>query len=225
MTKRNEKNRPWDADRTEKISRTIKAKTARIKEERTQKTQGRPPLYKSSKAYAYKLAVYFYNCDNNIIDAEKGKTEPYTLTGLELATGMTHGTAQRYKDGTYNHIVIDNTKRTEEGFYIEDISLIYDKEKAFIYECEQNQDLLKYFNFLYDNGDIEQLYFSTIYEKARMLTENQAEKRLYIRGSVADIFTLKSKYGWQEQQTTVHRVEIATSEEAKQALEELKLLS
>ena len=78
--------------------------------------------------------------------------------------------------------------------------------------------------FTIDLRGLHRIIYSTVYQKARTAVQQQAELRLYLRGSVADIFTLKSKYGWQEENKTVHRVEIATSEDARQALEELKLI-
>ena len=68
------------------------------------------------------------------------------------------------------------------------------------------------------------MHFSDIAKKARQIVEEQAEQRLYIKGRVADIFTMKSQYKWQEEQTTRHVVQIASPEDAKQALEALKLL-
>lgn len=167
------------------------------------------------------LANYFAKCDNTIIDQEKNKTEPYTLTGLQLAVGVAGSGYQRYKNGEANHIVDEHTTFNGSNWIEINIS---DREKALLYEFEKDQALQPYFNYLYDSTDIIAIYFSSIYQKARLLVQDQAEKRLYINGRVADIFTLKSKYGWQEEQTTRHVVQIATPEDARQALEALKLL-
>lgn len=184
---------------------------------------GRPPVFLSSKALACSLAQYFYKCDNTIIDAEKGKTEPYTLTGIQLALGMDNKTYQRYKTGDQDARLVDIVRDTGNGL-IEDVSQLPDNEKVLLCDVEHDPDVMQYVNRIYDNRTLEGIYYSTIIKKARQLVQQQAELRLYIRGSVADIFTLKSQYGWQEQNTTVHRVEIATSEDARAALEDLKMI-
>lgn len=227
MTKRTAKT---DKARTAKIAKTIKDKTAQIHAERERKkerlTQGRPPKYKSARALAYKLAEYMHKCDNTIVDADKGKTEPYTLTGLQVAVGMDGGTYSRYEQGEHDHAIIDVVVQVTDGQIIEDNSRIYPQEVEYIRDCEQRDELRPYFDALYTPSQVvEEIYFSKVMQKARQLVQQQAELRLYMRGSVADIFTLKSKYGWQEEQTTVHRLEIATSEDARQALEELRLIS
>lgn len=213
------------ADR-QKQADSIRRKTEQIHKERKEKkrkAQGRPPLYQSSKAYAYRIAAYMLDCDSTTDD--KGRTLPYTITGLQIATGLTSGVYERYRNGTHDKTVIDNTILTDDGVFIEDGSKIYDSEKAYIYDCQQVPALERYMQYLYDNRTLDALYFSTIDKKARTLIEQQAEQRLYMRGSVADIFTVKSRYGWTDEQTTVHRLEIATSEDARKALEDLRLLS
>lgn len=220
-----EKTRHWDKKRAAKAAASIKEKTARLHDQDEQKhqerRQGRKPKYTSSKCFAYMLANYFAKCDNTIIDPEKSKTEPYTLTGLQLAVGVAGSGYQRYKNGEANYIVDEHTTYNGSNWIEINIS---DREKALLYEFEKDQALQPYFNYLYDSTDITAIYFSSIYQKARLLVQDQAEKRLYINGRVADIFTLKSKYGWQEEQTTRHVVQIASPEDAKQALEALKLL-
>lgn len=215
--------REWDRKRVAKSTKTQKEKTAFLDEraERILKRQGKPLKYDSSKLYAFKLAEYFSKCDSTIIDAEKNKTEPYTLTGLGLALGLSGSALQKYTNGTNDKHVTEHTQYIN-GKYIE-INL-QEHTKSLLYDYELREDLRPYMAFLYDDTEFNAILYSKIHEKARLLVQEQAEKRLYIRGSVADIFTLKSKYGWQEENRTVHRLEIATSEEARQALNELKML-
>ena len=117
---------------------------------------------------------------------------------------------------------MDHTKEADNGTLIE--YGLQDTTKSQLYDYDCREELKPYMDFLYDNSDVMGIIYSTVYQKARTAVQQQAELRLYLRGSVADIFTLKSKYGWQEENKTVHRVEIATSEDARQALEELKLI-
>ena len=212
------------ARRIKAIRESTKAKTAKMNAdaEKILKRQGKPLKYDSSKLFAYKFADYMCKCDNTIIDPDKGKTEPYTLTGLQLATGLAGGAWQRYIDGTHDKNVVDHTKEADNGTLIE--CGLQDTTKSQLYDYDSREELKPYMDFLYDNSDVLGIIYSTVYQKARTAVQQQAELRLYLRGSVADIFTLKSKYGWQEENKTVHRVEIATSEDARQALEELKLI-
>ena len=212
------------ARRIKAIRESTKAKTAKLDERAEQilKRQGKPLKYDSSKLFAYKFADYMCKCDNTIIDKDKGKTEPYTLTGLQIATGLAGGAWQRYIDGTHDKNVVEHTKQTDNGTLIE--YGLQDTTKSQLYDYDSREELKPYMDFLYDDSDITGIIYSSVYQKARTAVQQQAELRLYIRGSVADIFTLKSKYGWQEENKTVHRYEIATSEEAKEALKELQLL-
>ena len=219
------KGRAWDKKRVEKSTASQKRKTALMDERANQvlTRQGKKLKYDSSKLFAYKIAEYFYNCDATIIDPEKNKTEPYTLTGIQKAIGLWGSSFQNYIHGEHDKNITEHTRETTDGIYIE--CNLQDITKSQLYDYDMRADLIPYMAFLYDNTDINAILYSTIYQKARLMVQEQAEKRLYIRGSVADIFTLKSKYGWQEQNTTVHRLEIATPEQAKKALQELDLLS
>lgn len=216
--------RDWDKKRVEKCTQSVKEKTARIHANdraRAEKRQGRKPKYTSSKAFAYKLSEYMLKCDRTIIDTEKNKTEPYTLTGLSLAVGLNGSPLQSYIKGEKNYIVDEHTEYRN-GHYIE--TNISDSEKIYLYECDQVPELKPYMDMLYDDTDINAICFNSIYERARLLVQQQAEQRLYINGRVADIFTMKSKHGWTDEVRTVHRLEIATDEQAKKALEDLRLL-
>ena len=219
------KQRAWDKKRVEKSTATQKTKTALMDEqaERILTRQGKKLKYDSSKLFAYKIAEYFYNCDATIIDPEKNKTEPYTLTGIQKAIGLYGGSFQKYIHGEHDKNITEHVKETTDGIWIE--CNLQDTTKSQLYDYDNRADLIPYMNYLYDNTDMTAILYSTIYQKARLMVQEQAEKRLYIRGSVADIFTLKSKYGWQEQNTTVHRLEIATPEQARKALQELDLLN
>ena len=219
------KQRAWDKKRVEKSTATQKTKTALMDEqaERILTRQGKKLKYDSSKLFAYKIAEYFYNCDATIIDQEKNKTEPYTLTGIQKAIGLYGGSFQKYIHGEHDKNITEHVKETTDGIWIE--CNLQDTTKSQLYDYDNRADLIPYMNYLYDNTDMTAILYSTIYQKARLMVQEQAEKRLYIRGSVADIFTLKSKYGWQEQNTTVHRLEIATPEQARKALQELDLLN
>lgn len=216
--------REWDERRVKKSTKTQQEKTAFLDEraERILKRQGKPLKYDSSKLFAYKIADYFQRCDSTIIDPDKGKTEPYTLTGIQKAIGLYGGSWQKYINGTNDKKVTEHIKESIDGTLIE--CNLQDITKTQLFDYSTRTDLVPYMAYLYDDTDINAILYSSIYQKARLAVQEQAEKRLYIRGSVADIFTMKSQYKWQEEQTTRHVVQIASPEDAKQALEALKLL-
>lgn len=218
------KPRDWDKKRVEKSIRTQKEKTAYMdaQAEKVLKRQGKKLKYDSSKLFAYKLADYFNRCDHTIIDPEKNKTEPYTLTGLSLALGLYGSSLMKYTKGDHDKNIVENTMQSDTGVYIE--KNLQDTTKTLLYDYNARGDLQPYMDYLYDNTDINAILYSNIYEKARLLVQQQAEQRLYINGRVADIFTMKAKHGWQEENRTVHRLEIATDEQARKALEDLRLL-
>ena len=222
MADRNEKKRKEYADRARK---SIQQKTERIhaqeEKRKEERRQGRKPKYTSSKAFAYKLAEYFVKCNRTVIDEAKSKTEPYTLTGIQIALGLAGSSYQSYKRGEKNYIIDEHTAFTGDKWIEKNIK---EDEKAFIYDCEQDTDIQAYFQLIYDETDISAIYFDSLLEKARQIVAEQAEQRLYINGRVADIFTMKAKHGWQEENRTVHRLEIATEDQARKALEDLRLL-
>lgn len=185
------------------------------------KKQGRPHKYTSGLCFAYKLALYFYQQDHTT--DQDGRSLPYTVTGMQLAVNCNGSGWQQYKTGERDHINDEHARYDDTQHKYIEID-IYDHEKAFIYDCTLNRNLDAYICRLYNSGDYNAIHFSNILEKAAQIVEEQAEQRLYIKGRVADIFTMKSLYKWQDSQTTVHRVEIASPDQARKALEELKLL-
>ena len=219
------KKRPWDDKRTQASTKAIKEKVAKHKaqqEEHTKqlKQMGRPNKYRSAVLFAYRLADYFRNCDNT--QDPDGRAMPYTLTGLQLAVQCDSHMFHRYKTGEHDKVNDEHTLLADNGLYIE--TNIYDTEQEQIEHYKSDIELQPYFDRLYSNDSYDDIHFSRIVEKARTIVKEQAEQRLYIKGRVADIFTMKAQHGWQEENVTTHRLEIATSEEARQALEELKLI-
>ena len=58
-----------------------------------------------------------------------------------------------------------------------------------------------------------------------LAVEEQTEERLYSKGRVGDIFSLKAVHGWQEDQapqTVNQTLVIATEEQARKAIDLLK---
>ena len=76
-----------------------------------------------------------------------------------------------------------------------------------------------------DGATILLIPYSEILQKAMLAIEEQTEERLYSKGRVGDIFSLKAIHGWQEE-TSPHTVNqtlvIASEEQARKAIEALK---
>ena len=75
-----------------------------------------------------------------------------------------------------------------------------------------------------DNNDIMLITYSQALQKAMLAVEEQKEERLYSKGRVGDIFSLKAVHGWQEDntpQTVNQTLVIASPEEAERAIKML----
>lgn len=68
------------------------------------------------------------------------------------------------------------------------------------------------------------LWYSELSKHARALLGEDVERRLAVHGKVGDIMRAKVLLGWQDERTETRRIEIASKEDSKRALEELKLL-
>jgi hypothetical protein len=76
-----------------------------------------------------------------------------------------------------------------------------------------------------ENNDILLITYSQALQKAMLAVEEQTEERLYSKGRVGDIFSLKAVHGWQEDntpQTVNQTLVIASPEEAERAIKMLK---
>lgn len=165
---------------------------------------------KRRKNYKYKQEFTLSLYDN--IKAYMAKKHedgsPLTISGLILACGIPKQSWQDLRNGNYDH--------------------------ALYMYCE-------YHNIDLDNGTFEQydgmpihadedgnkvllVPISQIVERALLMQEEETETRLYEKGRVGDIFSLKAKHGWQEEQkvTNNNTLVIASETDARKAL---KLLS
>lgn len=76
-----------------------------------------------------------------------------------------------------------------------------------------------------DGNEIALIAYSEALQKAMLAIEEQTEERLYSKGRVGDIFSLKAVHGWQEDshpQQVTNNLVIASPEQAKRAIDLLK---
>lgn len=76
-----------------------------------------------------------------------------------------------------------------------------------------------------NGAEILLISYSEALQKAMLAVEEQTEERLYSKGRVGDIFSLKAVHGWQEDsqpQSVTNNLVIASPEQAKRAIDLLK---
>nr|DAH13064.1 MAG TPA: hypothetical protein [Caudoviricetes sp.] len=76
-----------------------------------------------------------------------------------------------------------------------------------------------------DGEEILLITYREALQKAMLAIEEQTEERLYSKGRVGDIFSLKAVHGWQEDsqpQSVTNNLVIASPEQAKRAIDLLK---
>jgi len=62
---------------------------------------GRPPKFESVEALQRAIAIYFFDCDNNMVRMGKiiaHKPRPYTISGLAYALGTSRNVLMTYED-------------------------------------------------------------------------------------------------------------------------------
>lgn len=161
-----------------------------------------------ARPYNQEFAYGLYCKLTDYIKSKRGDSLPLTISGMVLASGVPKSTFNVLREGQYDYAL-------------------------YMYCDYHNVDL--------DGGDFEEidgmpLYvdedgkkillvpISEIIRRALLMQEEETETRLYEKGRVGDIFSLKAKHGWQEEQkvTNNNTLVIASETDARKAL---KLLS
>lgn len=135
-------------------------------------------------------------------DAEK----PLTISGMIRAAGISKGTWYEMLRGDYDYRLYEYC-----DMHDIDIDTIDRTTTAVVTDGEGNRIAL--------------ITWSEALQKAVLAVEEQTEERLYSKGRVGDIFSLKALHGWQEDQSpqTVNQtLVIATEEQARKAIDLLK---
>ena len=162
--------------------------------------------HRKEKKYTQDFAWVLYRRIKKYLDGLEVDGKPITMAGLILASGMP-------KKSWYE---LANGIRDQELFEFMDL---HDCSEVYEYDSMPCCDV--------DGNRIILLPFSEIIEKAVLLKEEQTETRLYENGRVGDIFALKAKHGWIEEEKAVSAVTnqtliIASPKEAEEAIKMLK---
>ena len=156
--------------------------------------------------YTQERAIDIWERLSDYIESRDAEGEPITISGLQLAAGLTRETWERMRSGELDYRLTaycDTHNIDMDSIDIDTPQVITDS----------------------DNNRILLIPYSRICEKALQMAENQTEERLYQKGRVGDIFALKAKHGWQEEtspSTVNQTLVIASEEQARKAIELLK---
>lgn len=161
--------------------------------------------HRKQKKYGQDFSWTLYRRIREYLEGLMADDKPITMAGLILASGVNKKNWYRLKDGDFDY----------------DLYLFMDSHDCSdVYECDSMPccDV--------DGERIILLPMSEIIEKAILLKEEETETRLYEKGRVGDIFALKAKHGWVEEEKAPHTLNqtlvIASETDARKALEMLK---
>jgi len=134
--------------------------------------------------------------------------KPLTVSGLIIASGVNQRSFYEMKNGKYDYALYQYADY--EGVDLEND--IVDEYCGLPYHV--------------NSKDIAVLLApaSEVIERAMLLQAEETETRLYEKGRVGDIFTMKAQHGWQEEekhQVTNNTLVIASEGESQRALQRL----
>lgn len=153
------------------------------------------PSYNDGHALAFKMAQY--------VAAQHEAGEPLTAAGCAIACGVVRDTIHDYGKGNKDHWCFD----VEDEYRAQ-----LDGEALFVYDYLIGGE----------HKGKKTVLLSSVVQHYNEIASAEREKRLYKRGSVADIFALKAVDGWQDdsgKSTTNNTLVITGGESAEAALE------
>jgi hypothetical protein len=149
-------------------------------------------------------ATLLDNLNQYIIDRQNQR-KPLTIAGLIRASGVSQDTYKRYRDGDADHMLY-----------------AYMTEHDIDYQEEGNEVTTP------DGEKVLLCRLSTIIKTAELAVQEQLEENCYTnRGNPAgSIFGLKARYEWRDdpdkvQQTNTLNIQVASLDEAREALKRL----
>lgn len=159
------------------------------------KMPAQQPSYNDGHALAYKMACY--------VSAQHEAEEPLTMAGCAIACNVVRDTIHDYGKGNKDHWVMEKEDEYRDQLPNEEAVFIYDYLIGGAHEGKKC------------------VLLSDVVSHYREIASAEREKRLYKRGSVADIFALKAVDGWQDEKNkgvTNQTLVIAGGESAEAAL-------
>lgn len=199
--KGNRTNSRRDADYIAAFSRQQSADIAAYKEQAEKRRKARKYKQEDLTGIMQRL--------NDYIEAQRDSERPLTVSGMIRAAGVSKATWYEMLGGNYDYLLIQYA-----DYHSIPIDQLNDANGAVIHTVTDDED-----------NEIMLIPYSEALQKAVLAVEEQTEERLYSKGRVGDIFSLKALHGWQEDQTpqTVNQtLVIATEEQARKAIDLLK---
>lgn len=163
---------------------------------------------RKSKKYRQEDLYKIYNGICEYIKTCNDEEKPLTVSGMILASGINKVTWYEMLAGDYDYRLYQ---------YIDMHNINMDTVKDEFNGIPYVTD---------DNGNtVLLIVHSMVLQKAMLAIEAQTEERLYAKGRVGDIFSLKAIHGWKEDaspSTVNQTLVIASEEQARKAIDLLK---
>ena len=198
------KGQPRNGEGLANISKAVSEDIAIYKEIAEKVRQGRK--------YKQEDVAVIYDRLNAYIENQREEYRPLTVSGMIKASGISKSTWYEMLGGDYDYQLyqlidtydIDTTRTDGE----------VDTIPATIVEINGHE------------RDVLLITWSEMLQKAMLAIEEQTEERLYEKGRVGDIFSLKAIHGWQEdngpQTVHNHQTLIIGESDARKAIEALE---
>ena len=152
------------------------------------------PMYNDGHHLAFMMAQY--------VAAQHEAEEPLTAAGCAIACNCVRNTIHKYGTGDYDHWCLEVEDRYRDKL---------EGESLFIYDYLTGGE----------HEGKKVIMLSDVVQHYNEIASAEREKRLYKRGSVADIFALKAVDGWQDDSgkgTTNNTLVITGGDSAEAAL-------
>lgn len=185
---------PQKKEWEEQVPKEERDRRKRMREKQLAQLVTGQPMYNDGHHLAFMMAQY--------VAAQHEADEPLTAAGCAIACNCVRNTIWKYGTGDFDHWSLDVEDRYRDKL---------EGEALFIYDYLIGGE----------HEGKKVINLSDVVAHYNEIATAEREKRLYKRGSVADIFALKAQDGWQDDSgkaTTNNTLVITGGESAEAAL-------
>lgn len=163
-----------------------------------------------SRKYKQEDVIEVYRRLNEYMDRQAAEERPLTVSGMIKASGISKSTWYEMLGGDYDYQLY----QLIDTYNIDTDNIVDELDTIPVVSITINGQ----------NVDVMLITWAELLQKAMLSIEEQTEERLYSKGRVGDIFSLKAVHGWQEEQTphTVNQTLIIGESDARKAIEALE---
>ena len=164
---------------------------------------------RQNKKYKQEEVLTVYNRLNAYIEKQNQEGRPLTVSGMIKVSGVNKTTWYDMLGGEHDY-------------------MLYQLIDTYNIDMDNTYDIdgmpATTININGNETEILLICWRELLQKAMLSIEEQTEERLYSKGRVGDIFSLKAVHGWQEEQTphTVNNTLIIGESDARKAIEALE---